>query len=156
MGGCNHSRNLVELTIPQHASAHLTLYLNHGKIEDYIAFCALSGKDELREQGIVEMNRIRMTNRFITPETRYKMRQSKIGKTFKHDEETKNKIGLSNSKPVYCIQLDKSWSSCSEAAKDLECSVNSISQCCLGRREGVFLNRDKPGRGRPKYRFKFI
>ena len=127
-----------------------------GNIQDYIAWKALSGRDQEAEEGIRLMTAERMRNRVVSDETRQKMRQAKLGRTFKHKEETKKKIGLSNGKRVYCIELNQEWNNCSEAARDLGISHKSISACCTGQRKFVYLNRDKPGRGRPRYRFKYI
>jgi hypothetical protein len=42
MGGTDDSSNLIRLTVEEHAQAHLDLFQNHGKIEDFIAYKALS------------------------------------------------------------------------------------------------------------------
>jgi len=41
MGGTNDLDNLVELTIEQHAAAHKSLYEQHGKIQDKVAYMGL-------------------------------------------------------------------------------------------------------------------
>lgn len=49
MGGSNDTTNIVELSIEEHAKAHKKLWIKYGKLEDYIAWKALSGslgKDE--------------------------------------------------------------------------------------------------------------
>lgn len=50
MGGSNDPKNLIELTVEEHAEAHRLLYEKYGKIEDYWAWKGLSGqigKEEL-------------------------------------------------------------------------------------------------------------
>ena len=37
MGGTDDPSNLVEVTVDQHAELHFALYLEHGKLEDYLA-----------------------------------------------------------------------------------------------------------------------
>lgn len=44
MGGSNSLDNLIELEIHEHALAHYELYIKYGKIQDKIAWLALSGK----------------------------------------------------------------------------------------------------------------
>ena len=43
MGGSDDPSNLIELTVEQHAEAHRLLWETHGKVEDYVAWKALSG-----------------------------------------------------------------------------------------------------------------
>lgn len=43
-GGTNQPGNMIELTIPEHAEAHRTLWENNGDIRDYIAWKALLGQ----------------------------------------------------------------------------------------------------------------
>ena len=51
MGGGNEPSNLVKVSIEEHAELHLALYLEHGKLEDWYAFHALSGKTEESERA---------------------------------------------------------------------------------------------------------
>ena len=44
MGGTNDPSNLIELTVAEHAQAHKELYEQHGKLEDKVAWLALSGQ----------------------------------------------------------------------------------------------------------------
>lgn len=46
MGGTNEPANLVELTVKEHAEAHLKLYEEQGKYEDWCAYLMLSGKNQ--------------------------------------------------------------------------------------------------------------
>ena len=46
MGGTDSPENLVELTVAEHAEAHLKLYEEHGKKEDLCAYYMLSGKNQ--------------------------------------------------------------------------------------------------------------
>jgi predicted SprT family Zn-dependent metalloprotease len=43
MGGSDNPSNLVELTVEEHAAAHLSLYKKFGKEQDLIAYRMLSG-----------------------------------------------------------------------------------------------------------------
>lgn len=48
------------------------------------------------------------------------------------DNRNKN-IGRTNSKPVYCVELDRTFNSITEAAEELNLSVAAISMCCHGK-----------------------
>jgi hypothetical protein len=49
MGGTNEPSNLVECSVEEHAELHLSLYLSHGRKEDWLAFRALSGQIETQD-----------------------------------------------------------------------------------------------------------
>lgn len=49
MGGTDDPENLIKLTVSDHALAHKSLYELHGKIEDFIAWKALSGQISMSE-----------------------------------------------------------------------------------------------------------
>jgi hypothetical protein len=49
MGGSDDPSNLIELTIEEHAAAHLKLYEQYGKREDYVAYRMLSGQASVEE-----------------------------------------------------------------------------------------------------------
>jgi hypothetical protein len=50
MGGSNDPSNLTKpITVEQHAEEHRLLYATHGKIEDFIAWKALSGQISMTE-----------------------------------------------------------------------------------------------------------
>lgn len=46
MGGTDDPSNLIELTVTEHAMAHLKLYEEYGKYEDLCAYLMLSGKNK--------------------------------------------------------------------------------------------------------------
>jgi HNH endonuclease len=46
MGGTDDPSNLIELSVSDHAQAHLILYEQHGKKEDLCAYYMLSGKSQ--------------------------------------------------------------------------------------------------------------
>jgi len=50
MGGTDDPTNLVMLTVEEHAEAHRLLYLEHGKIEDYLAWQGLA---KLKDKGAI-------------------------------------------------------------------------------------------------------
>lgn len=75
MGGTDDPSNLIELTVDQHALAHLRLYEQHGHWQDKIAYEALSGRigqeEALRlKQGLANKGRKR------SPETIAKLKES--------------------------------------------------------------------------------
>lgn len=44
MGGSDDPTNLIEVSVEEHAELHLSLYLEHGKTEDWVASQCLSGQ----------------------------------------------------------------------------------------------------------------
>lgn len=46
MGGSDDASNLIELTVEEHAAAHLSLYEQYGKKEDLCAYYMLSGRNQ--------------------------------------------------------------------------------------------------------------
>lgn len=49
MGGSDASENIVSLTIPEHALAHLKLWEEHGEYADFVAYQMLSGQITVSE-----------------------------------------------------------------------------------------------------------
>ena len=74
-----------------------------------------------------------MYGKHHTEETKKKMSESHKGKVF--TEEHRNKIGKSNSKMVYCIELDKIFESATEASRELGIKQQGISCCCICKRK---------------------
>ena len=94
MGGTDDPSNLIEVTIAEHAELHFSLYLTHGKREDWVASFALSGqaKDpEFQRQKSI----LGGLSAVWTEERREAKRQEKLG--FKHSEKTKEKTSKSMS-----------------------------------------------------------
>lgn len=46
MGGTDDPTNLIELSVEEHAQAHLELYEKYGKYEDFLAYRCLSGQSD--------------------------------------------------------------------------------------------------------------
>jgi hypothetical protein len=57
MGGSDDPSNLIELTIEEHAQAHLELYNKFGNKQDLIAYRALSGQ-MTQAEALLEKNRL--------------------------------------------------------------------------------------------------
>jgi hypothetical protein len=94
MGGSDEPSNLIELSVEEHAKAHLELYNTHKKIEDWYAYLALSGQissDEARRQ--VCRDRMKTNNPSKNPEVVKKILQSRSW--YRPSEETKRKTSLS-------------------------------------------------------------
>ena len=94
MGGSNHSSNIENLSIEEHASAHRKLYEEHGKWQDKIAADMLSGQiksDDVRR----ELCRARMLhdNPMKNPEIVKKVMENR--KWYKPSQETKEKMSAS-------------------------------------------------------------
>lgn len=84
MGGSDNPSNLIELTPEEHAEAHRKLYEEHGNWQDYLAWQGLS-KRMLSEDVAREASRIANTGKDMSPETRHKISEAKLGK--KHSAE---------------------------------------------------------------------
>lgn len=76
MGGTDDPSNLIELTIEQHAQAHLDLYEEHGRWQDQLAYRMLSGSITNAE-AIREAQRQGQVDRWAkhTPEERSAMKK---------------------------------------------------------------------------------
>ena len=136
-GGSDDPSNLVEVSVEEHAQLHFALYLEHGKVADWIAYHCLSGKTSAVEECRIELCREMATGRLHSAESRHKMSLARIGKKTPHKETTKAKIGEANGRQVYCPELNKTWYSAAEAARDLKSNKHSISRCCNGKQRGV-------------------
>ena len=57
MGGSDDPSNIIELSVQEHAMAHLILYETHGKMEDLCAYYMLSGRNQdpefVRLRGVI-------------------------------------------------------------------------------------------------------
>ena len=60
MGGSDDPSNIFECTITEHAELHFSLYLEHGKIEDWIAAQALNGLFSMQGYRHTDETRARM------------------------------------------------------------------------------------------------
>jgi hypothetical protein len=90
MGGTDDPSNLIELSVEEHAEAHRLLYEQYGKWEDYYAWQGLAGiipKQEL----IREIQKVANTGKFMSDETREKIRQANLGKKHKPETIEKNR-----------------------------------------------------------------
>lgn len=122
MGGTDNKSNIIRLTIEEHAEAHRQLWLQHGKIQDKLAWLMLSGKKSEAEQARIELlrtpeyratmseamkglvrtkqHRMNISKSLIgkraSEETRHKQSLAKIGTKFhlghKHSEESRAKM----------------------------------------------------------------
>jgi hypothetical protein len=91
-GGTNDKSNIVRVNVAMHAFLHLQLFKQYGRWQDELAWKSLSGLIPSAEVAS-ECNRMRMTGRYVSPETRQRMAMAKLGKTRNsHTEETKRKI----------------------------------------------------------------
>lgn len=68
-----------------------------------------------------------------TDETKKKISKAKKGE--KHSEEHIQKIAKSNSKKVYCLELDKIFNSIKEASKELNICSTNIGMVCNRKRK---------------------
>ena len=80
VGGSNDPSNLVELTIDEHAEAHRKLYEQYGRWQDKIAWLGLS-KQITGAELVRERNRLAMTGRTLSEETKQRISDAKRGKS---------------------------------------------------------------------------
>jgi hypothetical protein len=107
MGGSDDPSNLIEVTIQEHAELHLALYLEHGKMEDWIAFHMLSGKTTDSEWARREAARSYMTNRVVSQSAREAMSDyNRIRVHSKESREKRSKKMSGNNNPFFGKQHD--------------------------------------------------
>lgn len=85
-GGTDHPSNLYECSVEEHAELHLSLYLEHGRQEDWDAFMGLSGQVGKEELFLAASSRGGQHK--LSQESKDKIRQAHLGKP-KHTEESK-------------------------------------------------------------------
>lgn len=84
-GGTDDPSNLVELTVEQHAEVHRLLFEQHGRLQDKIAWLALSGR--IGQEEILRMKQgLGMKGKKHTPEAIAKMQQSCAKRTQRQKE----------------------------------------------------------------------
>ena len=69
MGGSDNPSNLIEVSIEEHAELHLELYLEYGKVEDWVASQSLAGMMG-EEERLLELSRLgqQRSQEAMTPE----------------------------------------------------------------------------------------
>ena len=138
--GGTDADGLVEVTITQHAMFHYCEWKLWGHPGDKVAWKCLSAKNIDSEQARRISAAEHSRHRIWTDESREKARQAKLGRTFKHKQKTKDKIGSALSVPIRCITLDTEYDSMSDASRKLGISLNSISSHLKGDRKKVRHN----------------
>ena len=88
MGGTDHSSNLVELTIEEHAEAHRKLFEEHGRWQDEIAWKTLSG--QISNAEAIKMAQILANKgKIVSETTKQKLRVYNSGKTLSKEHRLK-------------------------------------------------------------------
>jgi hypothetical protein len=104
MNGSDDVENLIELTIEEHADAHKILWEKYGKVEDKIAWLALTGQITSAEATILA-SKSYMLGRKLSEETKQKMslkrqgRKPTLGKTWSIDKEKRKNMGGRGPRP---------------------------------------------------------
>ena len=101
MGGTDDPSNIIRLSVKEHAIAHARLYLEHGKIEDYLAYKGLRsqiGKEEMfrecsRIGGLNNKGRLKSKEHCIKISKAHKSNLPIFNRP--HTTESKNKISKS-------------------------------------------------------------
>jgi len=96
MGGSDIPQNIVELSVREHADAHLWLWEEHGHWQDLIAWKCLSGQitnaEAIRLAGIRANTGRVAANKGIPMSEEQRRKISAARKGQKHSTETKQKI----------------------------------------------------------------
>lgn len=93
-GGTDDPSNIVLLTIEEHAEAHRLLYEEHGRVEDRVAWLALSGQIG-KEEMLRQLNRAPRGP--LSEEHRAKLSAARKGKKLgPKSEEHKAKLSAAN------------------------------------------------------------
>ena len=134
MGGSNDPSNLIEVSVEEHAELHLSLYLEYGHWQDWVAWNALSGQitiDEARRESA----RNYMTNRVVSDETKRRISEGKKGQSpwiagKKHAPESIVKMKMSaianRGRGVMCVETQQKWDSPLLAELDLGIKAKQI------------------------------
>ena len=104
MGGTDDASNLIELSIEEHAQAHLDLYEQHGRWQDRVAHQMLSGQISVAEaikdaQRLSNLGNKHFLGKTHTPETKKKISQTQKIKMLG------NKSALGHKKSDGCKKL---------------------------------------------------
>ena len=91
-GGTDDPSNIVELTVEEHAQAHLELFEKHGRWQDKLAWRGLSG--QIDSQELIRKAQSEAAKR----RDKFGEKNPMYGK--KHSGETKRKIGLKSSQRI--------------------------------------------------------
>lgn len=123
MGGTNDPKNLIELSVEEHAEAHRKLYETYGRWQDHVAWKALSGQistDEARRLATIAT----WTGR-------------------KHTEETKQKIQEARSKQVITNETRQKMSN-SRKGRKITWNTNSVTKEANEKRSRTMSGIAKP------------
>lgn len=90
MGGSDDPSNLVELTVEEHAQAHLELYKKHGKHQDLVAYKMLLGQIS-KAEAIKELQKMPKSEEWKRKASE-RMKSNKRGKGRLKSQEEKDKI----------------------------------------------------------------
>ena len=103
MGGTDDPSNLIELTVEEHAQAHLDLYEEHGRWQDQLAYRMLSGSITNAE-AIQEAQRQGQVDRWAkyTPEERSAMKKGENNGMYgkKGSQKQKEAVRKAVQKPI--------------------------------------------------------
>jgi hypothetical protein len=79
MGGTDDPTNLIEVTVEEHAELHLSLYLEHGRPEDWLAYRGLSGtigKEQIVREKLSLASKKNIGKHYITEEGKRKIAEN--------------------------------------------------------------------------------
>ena len=127
----NSKENLIKLTVEQHAEAHKKLYEQHGFMEDYVAWKALSGSITSEEARILIItgNQYRL-NKFHSDKTKERMSMVKRGKKFTKEHKQKISKSLIGKKNELLSDLKSgTWIIITPEGKEF--TISNLKKFCL-------------------------
>ena len=122
MGGTDDPSNIVEVSVEQHAELHLSLYLEHGRWEDWLAYHGLAGIiDNAEAVSLAQSHAVAKANRERV-----------------WSDESRAKISKRNAErgaKIYCLDLDKTWDCAKDAGEELGMNHKMIYRVACGERK---------------------
>jgi hypothetical protein len=145
MGGTDDKSNIKELTVEEHAQAHLKLYKQHGLWQDKLAYEGLIGLIPHAEMAREASRRANLGRKW-SKEVIEKRAAANRGKKRNFTPEWKEKIGLSRRGKTYpkLSQAKKGTNLGNNGSKGYKWFNNGkISKYCLIKPEGFVEGRGK-------------
>ena len=143
MGGSDDPSNLIEVSVEEHAELHLELYLEYGKVEDWVASQSLAGMMG-EEERLLELSRLgqRRSVEAITPEG--KRRQFELSHTPEsNDKRSKTQTGQKRNDYVLKM-INLGWSNVGNGRPKGSKNKNPYdSSKRLGVKRGPYKRKDK-------------
>ena len=127
LGGSDDPDNIVEVYVEEHANLHLALYLEHGRVGDWVAYHGLM-KVMSKEECIKTIQREEMR------------RGWKTGR-YKYTDEWRKNVSQANKRrgaKIHCVDLNKTWICAKDAAQELGLNEKCLYEYARGAKKGTY------------------